>query len=67
MRRGDLPRGWIPTCGEASAQVTSIGEEGLRATVRRDDRPWRYQKPTLVNNVETLANVAGITPGAGAA
>jgi NADH-quinone oxidoreductase subunit F len=49
-------------CGEASAQVTSIeGKKGYprngppRLTVR-----GLYQKPTLVNNVETLANVAGI-------
>jgi NADH-quinone oxidoreductase subunit F len=49
-------------CGEASALVTSI--EGKRGYPR--NRPPRltvkglYQRPTVVNNVETLANVAGI-------
>jgi NADH-quinone oxidoreductase subunit F len=49
-------------CGEASALLSSI--EGKRGYPR--NRPPRltvrglYQKPTVVNNVETLANVAGI-------
>ena len=49
-------------CGEASGLLTSI--EGKRGYPR--NRPPRltvrglYQKPTVVNNVETLANVAGI-------
>ncbi|MBL8343428.1 MAG: NADH-quinone oxidoreductase subunit NuoF [Rubrivivax sp.] len=49
-------------CGEASALLTSI--EGKRGYPR--NRPPRltvkglYQKPTVVNNVETLSNVAWI-------
>ena len=49
-------------CGEASALLTSI--EGKRGYPR--NRPPRltvrglYQKPTVVNNVETLSNIAGI-------
>ena len=49
-------------CGEASALITSI--EGKKGYPR--NRPPRltvrglYQKPTVINNVETLANVAGI-------
>ena len=49
-------------CGEASALLTSI--EGKKGYPR--NRPPRmtvrglYQRPTVVNNVETLANVVGI-------
>ncbi|GMV60133.1 MAG: hypothetical protein AMXMBFR72_32250 [Betaproteobacteria bacterium] len=49
-------------CGEASALITSI--EGKKGYPR--NRPPRltvrglYQKPTVINNVETLANIAGI-------
>jgi len=49
-------------CGEASALITSI--EGKRGYPR--NRPPRltvrglYQMPTVVNNVETLSNIAGI-------
>jgi NADH-quinone oxidoreductase subunit F len=49
-------------CGEASGLITSI--EGKRGYPR--NRPPRltvhglYQRPTVVNNVETLANVVGI-------
>jgi NADH-quinone oxidoreductase subunit F len=49
-------------CGEASALITSI--EGKKGYPR--NRPPRltvrglYQKPTVINNVETLANVVGI-------
>jgi NADH-quinone oxidoreductase subunit F len=49
-------------CGEASGLLTSI--EGKKGYPR--NRPPRltvrglYQKPTVVNNVETLANVTGI-------
>ena len=49
-------------CGEASALITSI--EGKRGYPR--NRPPRltvrglYQKPTVINNVETLANIVGI-------
>jgi NADH-quinone oxidoreductase subunit F len=49
-------------CGEASGLLTSI--EGKKGYPR--NRPPRltvkglYQRPTVVNNVETLANVAGI-------
>ena len=49
-------------CGEASALLTSI--EGKRGYPR--NRPPRltvrglYQRPTVVNNVETLANLVGI-------
>jgi NADH-quinone oxidoreductase subunit F len=49
-------------CGEASGLITSI--EGKRGYPR--NRPPRltvhglYQRPTVVNNVETLANIAGI-------
>ncbi len=49
-------------CGEASALITSI--EGKKGYPR--NRPPRltvrglYQKPTVINNVETLANVTGI-------
>jgi NADH-quinone oxidoreductase subunit F len=49
-------------CGEASGLLSSI--EGKRGYPR--NRPPRltvqglYKKPTVVNNVETLANIAGI-------
>jgi NADH-quinone oxidoreductase subunit F len=49
-------------CGEASGLLTSL--EGKRGYPR--NRPPRltvrglYQKPTVVNNVETLSNLAGI-------
>ena len=49
-------------CGEASALITSI--EGKKGYPR--NRPPRltvrglYQRPTVINNVETLSNVAGI-------
>ena len=49
-------------CGEASALITSI--EGKRGYPR--NRPPRltvrglYQKPTVINNVETLSNLAWI-------
>ena len=49
-------------CGEASALITSI--EGKKGYPR--NRPPRltvrglYQKPTVINNVETLSNVAAI-------
>jgi NADH-quinone oxidoreductase subunit F len=49
-------------CGEASGLLTSI--EGKKGYPR--NRPPRltvrglYQRPTVVNNVETLANIAGI-------
>jgi NADH-quinone oxidoreductase subunit F len=54
-------------CGEASALVTSI--EGKRGYPR--NRPPRltvrglYQKPTVINNVETLANVVWIVAHGG--
>jgi NADH-quinone oxidoreductase subunit F len=56
-------------CGEASALITSI--EGKRGYPR--NRPPRltirglYQKPTVVNNVETLANIAWIVNHGGEA
>jgi NADH-quinone oxidoreductase subunit F len=56
-------------CGEASALITSI--EGKRGYPR--NRPPRltvrglYQKPTVINNVETLANVVGIVARGGEA
>ncbi len=56
-------------CGEASALITSI--EGKKGYPR--NRPPRltvrglYQKPTVINNVETLANVAGIVAMGGEA
>jgi NADH-quinone oxidoreductase subunit F len=49
-------------CGEASGLITSI--EGKRGYPR--NRPPRltvkglYQRPTVINNVETLSNVTGI-------
>ena len=49
-------------CGEASALITSI--EGKKGYPR--NRPPRltvcglYQRPTVINNVETLANITGI-------
>ena len=49
-------------CGEASALITSI--EGKRGYPR--NRPPRltvrglYQRPTVINNVESLANITGI-------
>ena len=49
-------------CGEASGLLTSL--EGKRGYPR--NRPPRltvqglYQQPTVVNNVETLSNIAGI-------
>jgi NADH-quinone oxidoreductase subunit F len=56
-------------CGEASALITSI--EGKRGYPR--NRPPRltvkglYQFPTVINNVETLSNVAWIVTHGGAA
>ena len=56
-------------CGEASALITSI--EGKRGYPR--NRPPRltvkglYQRPTVVNNVETLANIAWIVQHGAAA
>ena len=56
-------------CGEASALITSI--EGKRGYPR--NRPPRltvkglYQLPTVINNVETLSNVAWIVAHGGAA
>jgi NADH-quinone oxidoreductase subunit F len=56
-------------CGEASGLLTSL--EGKRGFPR--NRPPRltvrglYQKPTVVNNVETLANVAWIIANGAAA
>ena len=52
-------------CGEASALLTSI--EGKKGYPR--NRPPRltvrglYQRPTVVNNVETLSNIVGIIAG----
>src|SRR4029079_18562863 len=49
-------------CGEASALITSI--EGRKGYPR--NRPPRltvrglYQRPTVINNVETLSNIVGI-------
>ena len=49
-------------CGEASALITSL--EGKKGYPR--NRPPRltvrglFQRPTVINNVETLANIAGI-------
>ena len=63
LRRRSLYRGaGSYVCGEASALLTSI--EGKRGYPR--NRPPRltvrglYQRPTVVNNVETLANLVGI-------
>jgi NADH-quinone oxidoreductase subunit F len=56
-------------CGEASALITSI--EGKRGYPR--NRPPRltvrglYQRPTVINNVETLSNIAWIINHGGAA
>jgi NADH-quinone oxidoreductase subunit F len=56
-------------CGEASGLITSL--EGKRGYPR--NRPPRltvrglYQKPTVINNVETLANVTGIVAHGAAA
>ena len=56
-------------CGEASALITSI--EGKRGYPR--NRPPRltvkglYQKPTVINNVETLSNIAWIINNGGEA
>jgi NADH-quinone oxidoreductase subunit F len=56
-------------CGEASALITSI--EGKKGYPR--NRPPRltvrglYQKPTVINNVETLVNVTGILANGAAA
>jgi NADH-quinone oxidoreductase subunit F len=56
-------------CGEASALITSI--EGKRGYPR--NRPPRltvkglYQKPTVINNVETLSNIAWIVNNGSAA
>jgi NADH-quinone oxidoreductase subunit F len=56
-------------CGEASALITSI--EGKRGYPR--NRPPRltvkglYQQPTVVNNVETLSNIAWIVEHGAAA
>ncbi len=56
-------------CGEASALITSI--EGKRGYPR--NRPPRltvrglYQRPTVINNVETLSNIAGIVRNGAAA
>ena len=56
-------------CGEASGLITSI--EGKKGYPR--NRPPRltvrglFQRPTVINNVETLANVAGIVAMGGEA
>jgi NADH-quinone oxidoreductase subunit F len=56
-------------CGEASGLITSI--EGKKGYPR--NRPPRltvrglYQRPTVINNVETLANVTGIVRDGAAA
>jgi NADH-quinone oxidoreductase subunit F len=56
-------------CGEASGLLTSL--EGKRGFPR--NRPPRltvrglYQRPTVVNNVETLSNLAGIVANGAAA
>ncbi len=56
-------------CGEASSLLASL--EGTRGYPR--NRPPRltvkglYQKPTVVNNVETLSNIAWIVRNGGAA
>ena len=56
-------------CGEASALITSI--EGKKGYPR--NRPPRltvrglYQRPTVINNVETLANVTAIVAQGGEA
>jgi NADH-quinone oxidoreductase subunit F len=56
-------------CGEASALLSSL--EGKRGYPR--NRPPRltvrglYQRPTVVNNVETLSNIAWIVANGGAA
>jgi NADH-quinone oxidoreductase subunit F len=56
-------------CGEASALITSI--EGKRGYPR--NRPPRltvrglFQKPTVINNVETLSNIAWIVANGGKA
>ena len=56
-------------CGEASALITSI--EGKKGYPR--NRPPRltvrglFQRPTVINNVETLANVTGIVARGAAA
>ena len=56
-------------CGEASGLITSI--EGKKGYPR--NRPPRltvrglYQRPTVINNVETLANVVAIVAGGGEA
>ena len=56
-------------CGEASALITSI--EGKKGYPR--NRPPRltvrglFQRPTVINNVETLANVTGIVAHGAAA
>jgi NADH-quinone oxidoreductase subunit F len=56
-------------CGEASGLITSI--EGKRGYPR--NRPPRltvrglYQKPTVINNVETLSNIAWIITNGGEA
>ena len=54
-------------CGEASAMVSSImGNRGMpRPKPPRTAEKGLWEKPTVVNNVETLAQVAGIiTKGA---
>jgi NADH-quinone oxidoreductase subunit F len=56
-------------CGEASGLITSV--EGKRGYPR--NRPPRltvrglYQRPTVINNVETLANITGIIANGAAA
>ena len=56
-------------CGEASALITSI--EGKKGYPR--NRPPRltvrglYQRPTVINNVETLSNIVGIIKSGGEA
>ena len=49
-------------CGEASALITSIeGKKRLPAQPpAAADGAGLYQSPTVINNVETLSNVAGI-------
>jgi NADH:ubiquinone oxidoreductase subunit F (NADH-binding) len=67
LRSRGVPRAGSYVCGEASALITSL--EGKKGYPR--NRPPRltvrglYQRPTVVNNVETLSNVPFITLNGG--
>ncbi len=54
-------------CGEETSQLSSIEGKRVEPTGKRPTVSGLYGKPTLVNNVETYANIPGIILGGGEA